>query len=301
MIILLTGATGFLGSAVAARLAKAGHSLRVLTRNPQVNQARLPAGCVAYAWSEGGPVPPEALDGADAVIHLAGENLAGGRWTAARKQRIRASRVDGTRALVQAIGVMTVKPKVFATASAVGYYGDGRDRSLDENAPAGEGFLAEVCRAWEAEALRAEDLGVRTAMLRLGIALGNGGALAKLVPAFRLGAGAILGSGRQWWSWIHAEDAAGLFAHVLMTEGLRGPINAAAGAAPQRDFARALGRVLHRPILFPIPAFALRLALGELAATLLEGQRAEAGKARGSGYVFRYPDLEPALRAALPS
>ena len=300
MIVLLTGATGFLGSDVAARLAQAGHSLRALTRNPQVNQARLPAGCAAYAWSEGGPVPPEALDGADAVIHLAGENLAGGRWTAARKRRIRASRVDGTRALVRAIGSMAVKPKVFVTASAVGYYGDGGDRSLDENAPAGEGFLAEVCRAWEAEALCAEAMGVRTAMLRLGIVLGNGGALAKLAPAFRLCAGATLGSGRQWWSWIHAEDAAGLFAHVLASEGLRGPINAAAGAAPQREFARALGRVLHRPVLFRIPAFALRFGLGELASTLVEGQRAEASKARGSGYVFRYPDLDSALRSALP-
>jgi hypothetical protein len=222
-------------------------------------------------------------------------------WTAARKERIRASRVDGTRVLVEAMGRMAIKPKVFAAASAVGYYGNAGERPVDENAPAGEGFLAGICRAWEAEAFRAETLGIRTAALRLGLVLGEGGALAKLAPVYRLGAGATLGSGRQWWSWIHVEDAAGLFAHALATGGLRGPVNAVAGAAPQREFARALGRALHRPVLFRAPAFVLRLALGELAASLLEGQRATADKARESGYLFRYPELGPALGAALAS
>jgi uncharacterized protein (TIGR01777 family) len=328
MIVLLTGATGFIGRAVADRLAAEGHSLRALTRNPQVHPPRpaegqspraplsqgplpqgplplrqsvLPPGCPCFTWREGGPVPPEALDGAEAVVHLAGENLAAGRWTPARKERIRASRVDGTRALVDAIGKLAVKPRILATASAVGYYGDGGDRPLDESAPAGEGFLAGICRAWESEAFRAEALGVRTVALRLGIALGRGGALAKLAPVYKVGAGAALGSGRQWWSWIHVEDAAGLFARSLADESLRGPVNAVAGAVPQREFARALGRVLHRPVLFRAPAFALRLALGELATSLLEGQRAVAAKARGSGYLFRYPGLDPALRAALAS
>lgn len=309
MIVLLTGATGFIGRAVADRLAGQGHALRALTRNPQVNQARLPQaplsqapfppGCRLFAWREGEPVPPEALEGADAVAHLAGENLAAGRWTAARKERIRSSRVDGTRALVDAIGRMAVKPKVFAAASAVGYYGNAEDRPVDENAPAGEGFLAGICRAWEAEAFRAEAMGVRTVTLRLGLVLGKGGALAKLVPVYRLGAGATLGSGRQWWSWIHREDAAGLFAHALASENLRGPVNAVAGSLPQRDFARSLGKVLHRPVLFRAPAFALRLALGELASSLLEGQRATGEKARGSGYLFRYPELGPALQTAI--
>lgn len=304
MIVLLTGATGFIGKAVARRLAAEGHALRALTRNPQVNQAPssrgpLPPGCLAFAWREGGPVPPEALDGADAVIHLAGESLAAGRWTAARKGRIRSSRIDGTRALVEAMGRMAAKPRIFASASAVGYYGNSGDRPVDENTPAGEGFLAGICRAWEAEAFRAEALGVRTVALRLGLVLGKGGALAKLAPVYRLGAGAALGSGRQWWSWIHVEDAAGLFAHALANETLRGPVNAVAGAAPQRDFARALGRVVHRPVLFRVPAFALRLALGEMASTLLEGQRATAAKALASGYPFRYPGLDAALRAAL--
>jgi uncharacterized protein (TIGR01777 family) len=299
MIVLLTGATGFVGKAVAARLSAGGHALRILTRNPNVTQAGLPPGCEAFAWREGGPVPPEALNGADGVIHLAGENLAGGRWTPARKRRILASRTEGTRALVEAIGGMARKPRALISASGAGYYGDAGDRPLSESSPAGSGFLAEVCLAWEAEAARAEPMGVRTASLRLGIVLGKGGALAKLAPVFRLGAGAVLGPGRQWWSWIHVDDAAGLFVHALETESLRGPINAAAGAAPQRDFALALGRALRRPVLFRVPAPVLRLALGEMASSLLESQRAEASKARESGYLFRYPDLDAALNAAL--
>ena len=299
MIVLLTGATGFLGRILAARLAADGHVLRALTRDPRKNRSRLPPACVAYPWSEGGPVPQEALEGVGAVVHLAGENIAAGRWTGARKARIRSSRVDGARALVEAIGRRSDRPQVFVTASASGYYGDTGDRLLDENAPSGAGFLAETCRAWEAEAFRAEALGLRVAALRLGILLGKEGALAKLAPVFRLGAGAALGSGRQWWSWIHAEDAAGLFVHALASPGLRGPVNAAAGSLTQRDFSRALGRALHRPVLFRVPAFALRLGLGEMAASLLEGQRLDAAKARESGYLFRYPDPGRAIAAAL--
>jgi uncharacterized protein (TIGR01777 family) len=299
MIVLLTGATGFLGKAVAARLAAGGHALRVLTRNPQVTQGRLPPGTAAFAWREGGPVPPEALDGVEGVIHLAGENLAGGRWTADRKRRILASRTEGTRALVDAIGGMARKPRALVSASGAGYYGDAGDRPMTESGQAGTGFLPEVCLAWEGAAARAEGFGVRAVSLRLGIVLGKGGALEKLVPVFRLGAGATLGPGRQWWSWIHVDDAAGLFAHALSAEGLRGPVNAAAGAAPQREFARSLGRALHRPVLFSAPAFALRLGLGEMASTLLEGQRLDASKARESGYLFRYLDLDGALRAAV--
>jgi uncharacterized protein (TIGR01777 family) len=196
------------------------------------------------------------------------------------------------------MGRMAERPKAFLAAAAVGIYGDGGDRVLDESAPAGTGFLAELCRDWEAETLRAGHLGVRAVALRLGLVLGKGGVVAKLAPVFRLGAGPILGSGRQWWSWIHLDDAAGLFARALTDEAMRGPVNAVAGAVPQREFARALGRVLHRPVLARAPAFALRLALGEMASSLLEGQRVDGARARASGYRFRYPDLEGALRAA---
>ena len=302
MIVLLTGATGFIGSALASRLAADGHSLRALTRNrnPQATLSRLPAGCEAFTWPEGGPVPAAALDGVEAVVYLAGENIGKWPWTSARKNRAFASRVNGTRALVDAMGGMARKPRVFAAASAMGYYGDGGDRMLEESAPAAHDFLAETCRAWEAETFKAEGIGIRTVAVRMGLVLGKGGALAKLAPAFRLGGGVVMGSGRQWWSWIHVADAAGIFAHALGAGDLRGPVNGTAPApVPQRDFARALARAVHRPLLWRAPAFALRLGLGEMAGTLLEGQRAAAGKLAASGYRFRYPDLDGALRAAL--
>ena len=300
MKILLTGATGFLGRALAARLAADGHSLRALTRNIQATQGRLPAGCAAFAWPEGGPVPPAALDGVEGVAHLAGENIGAWPWTASRKRRALASRVDGTRALVDAMGRMQARPRVFVSASAIGFYGDCGDRLMAEDAPAGSGFLAGVCKAWEAEAAKADALGVRTVSVRIGLVLGRGGALEKLAPAFRLGGGTVFGSGRQWWSWINVEDVAGIFAHALATDSLSGPVNGAApNPVPQRDFARALARAVHRPLLWRVPAFALRLGLGEMAGTLLEGQRADGAKLAGSGYRFRYPALDDALRAAL--
>lgn len=300
MNILLTGATGFIGSALAVRLAGDGHGLRALTRNIQATQGRLPAGCEAFAWPEGGAVPPAALEGIDGVVHLAGENIGAWPWTAERKRRAFASRADGTRALVHAIGHAKSRPRVFVSASAVGFYGDGGERILAEDAPPGRGFLADVCKAWEAEAGKAGDLGLRSVSVRIGLVLGKGGALAKLAPVYRMGGGAVLGSGRQWWSWIQVEDVAGIFAHALVAEGLSGPVN---GTAPdpvmQRAFARALGRAVHRPVPWKVPALALRLGLGEMASTLLEGQRAAGGKLAASGYRFRYPGLDGALAAAL--
>ncbi len=302
MIVLVTGATGFIGRTLAARLAADGHSLRALSRhrNPQVTQARLPPDCRAFTWPEGGAVPAEALDGAEAVIHLAGESIGTWPWTAERKRRAFESRVNGTRALVAAMGRMGKRPRVFVSASAIGYYGDGGDRLLDEDASAGDDFLARTCAAWEAETFKAEALGVRAVAVRTGLVLGRGGALAKLAPAFRLGGGSIMGTGRQWWSWIHVEDAAGIFAHALTAQGLRGPVNGAGpNPARQRAFADALARAVHRPRLWKVPAFLLRLGLGEMAGTLLEGQRASGAKLEASGYLFRYPELAAALEAAL--
>ena len=300
MIVLITGATGFIGKALTARLASEGHSLRILTRNPAATQDGSASGTVpqakAFLWPAGGPVPDAAMDGADAVVHLAGENIGQWPWTAARKARILESRVQGTRELVAAMGRAASKPAVLVAASAVGYYGDGGEQLLEETAEPGTGFLAEVCVAWEREIFRAEELGIRTVAVRNGLVLGRGGALAKLLPVFRLGAGARLGSGRQWWSWIHVQDTAGIIAHALATPGLRGAVN---GTAPdpvrQGEFALALAAAVRRPLLFKAPAPALRLVLGEMAATLLEGQRTDGKKLAASGYTFRYPRIGLAL------
>jgi uncharacterized protein (TIGR01777 family) len=240
------------------------------------------------------------LDGADAVVHLAGENIGQWPWTAARKRRILDSRVQGTRSLVDAMGRAPAGPKVLVAASAMGWYGNGGDQVLPESAGPGKGFLAEVCASWEREIFRAEESGIRTVAVRNGLVLGRGGALGKLLPAYRLGLGPVLGSGRQWWSWIHLQDAAGIFAHALGRAGLRGPVNGCAPApATQREFARALARAVHRPLWLRAPAFALRLALGEMADTLLEGQRADTGKIQAAGYAFRHPALLGALEDLL--
>ena len=296
MIVLITGASGFLGKALSARLLGEGHFLRLLSRNPSATSFSPPSGAAVFAWPAGGPFPDAALEDADAVVHLAGENIGSWPWTRERKRRILDSRVQGTRDLVAAIGRAGRKPAAFVAASGVGYYGNGGDTLLDETAPAGKGFLAEVCVAWEREIFRAEEHGVRTVAVRNGLVLGRGGALEKLLPIYRMGAGAVLGSGEQWWSWIHVEDTAGIFAFALSAEGLRGAVN---GTAPepvrQREFARVLAAVVHRPLFLKAPAFALKLGLGEMAGTLLDGQRADGKKLAGMGYAFRYPRIGLAL------
>ncbi|MDB5048247.1 MAG: Cell division inhibitor [Fibrobacteres bacterium] len=297
MIVLMTGATGFIGRTLSARLSAEGHTLRILTRNTNATPAQsgLPIGTRAFPWTSGDTVPAAALDGADAVVHLAGESIGSWPWTAARKRRILESRVLGTRALVRAISEGGTKPSVLVAASAVGYYGDGGGESLPESHAPGKGFLAEVCVAWEREIFRARELGLRAVAVRNGLVLGRGGALAKLLPVYRKGGGAVLGSGRQWWSWVHVEDTAGIFLHALGNGALEGAVN---GCAPepvaQREFADTLAKAVRRPRLFRIPAFALRLGLGEMAATLLEGQKTDVSKL-SKGYDFRYRTLEAAL------
>ncbi|MDQ3002117.1 MAG: TIGR01777 family oxidoreductase [Fibrobacterota bacterium] len=296
MRVLLTGATGFIGRILSARLAADGHTLRFLTRDPVAASGRLPPGSKAFAWPSGGMVPDQAMDGVEAVVHLAGENIGQWPWTRDRKNLILESRTQGTRRLVEAMGRAAAKPTVLVAAAAVGYYGDGGDRDLDEGSEPGTGFLAEVCVAWEREIFRASEMGIRTVAVRNGLVLGQGGALKKLLPVYRFGAGAVLGSGRQWWSWVHVEDTAGIFAHALSAEGLSGAINGTAPApVMQREFAKALTKAVHRPLLFKVPTFALRIPLGEMAATLLEGQKTDGTKLAASGYRFRYPRLEAAL------
>lgn len=300
MTVLVTGATGFIGRALVKALRARGDEVRALVRNPAAARAQL--GTDAFPWDDGKPVPADAIEGVDAVVHLAGEGIADKRWTAARKKRLRDSRIDGTRHVVEAIAAASPRPKVLVSGSAIGFYGDVPEGDVTEGVSAGKDFLAEVCQAWEAEARKAESLGVRVVLLRTGIVLGaGGGALAKMLLPFKLGAGGPMGSGRQWMSWIHLDDEVGLVLHALDTAGVSGPVNATAPApARNRDFARALGRALHRPAFAPAPGFALKLLLGEMAGVvLLTGQRVLPAKAEASGYAFRHPTLEGALKAAV--
>ncbi|HEX9444500.1 MAG TPA: TIGR01777 family oxidoreductase [Candidatus Binatia bacterium] len=304
MKLVVAGGTGFIGTALLNSLAQQGHALVVLTR--RASPAGLPAGTTPIVWQPGSPgtwenVLPEALSGADGVINLAGEPIAGKRWTGAQKQKLRASRVDPTRALVDAIGRSRSKPGFLLNASAVGYYGPRGDETVTEADGPGGDFLARLCREWEDEAKKAEAHGLRVVRLRTGVVLGrDGGALAKMIPPFKLFFGGPLGSGAQWLPWIHLEDEVGLIRFLLENPAARGPVNATApNPVTMKEFAKALGGALHRPSWAPVPAFALRLMLGEMAEMLLTGQRALPAEAERLGYRFRHPALPEALRDIL--
>jgi len=296
--ILLAGGTGFVGRYLRWRLAEAGHEVLVLTRRqnpdlPRDSQVLWDGKTVAEPWLA-------AAGNCAAWINLCGEPVADARWTKARKALLTESRLDPTRAMVCAIAKLSSRPKVLINASAMGYYGDAGDKAVDENFSSGKGFLAELCVAWEGEALKASALGVRTVCLRLAAVLGRGGGLlGRLAPVFRLFLGGPLGSGRQWLPWISREDAAGLVAHALQAD-ISGGVNAASPMpVTNRDFCAALGRALDRPSRLRVPALALRLGLGELSSMLLAGQKAVPKKALESGYVFKQPDIDAALRAEL--
>jgi len=287
MRVLLTGGTGFIGDPVARALRAAGHDVTIVSRHP----GHVPA--KAIAWDGVRDAMPET----DAVVNLAGESIAEGRWTPERKARIVASRIDATRVVVEAIRTAAKRPHVLVNASAIGFYGPRGDEELDETAPAGEGFLADVCRRWEAEAFRARDLDVRVVALRLGVVLGRGGgALGKMLIPFRACLGGRIGSGKQWMSWIHRADVVGLVLAAIGNDAYAGPVNATAPAPVRnRDFTAALARAVHRPAVLPVPGIALRLALGEMATMLLSGQRVVPAAATAAGFQFAYPELAPAL------
>ncbi len=296
MKIAVTGSSGLVGSALVPHLAAGGHEVVRLVRSRTVRPGEI-------AWDpERGTIDSASLEGLGAVVHLAGESIADGRWTEAKKNRIRHSRVGSTRLLAATIAGLSRPPQVLVCASAVGYYGDRGDEPLREDSSPGADFLAGVCRAWEGAAEAAARKGVRVVHLRFGVILSPaGGALAKMLPPYRLGAGGPIGTGRQYVSWIALDDVLGAIDHALAAGTLRGPINTVSPhPVTSRDFSRVFGRVLHRPAILPMPAFAARLVFGEMAdALLLSSQRVDPARLLASGYRFLHPDLEPALRHLL--
>jgi uncharacterized protein len=306
MRIVIAGGTGFLGSPLGEVYAEEGHDVRVLTRGLEPGESRHDPGTgvpgvTRVGWKPDGQGGPwaAALDGADAVVNLAGASLAAERWTPQRKAVLRDSRIVPTKSLVAALASLSAPPPVFISASGIGYYGDTGNTIATEDSPAGSDFIAQLVEDWEAEARKAESGRTRVALLRSGVVLErSGGALAKLIPPFRMFVGGRMGSGRQYMSWIHRIDWVEMVRWIVDTPGACGPFNTTAPEpVTNREFARALGRALHRPRLVPAPAFALRLMLGEMARPmLLSGQRAVPAKARRLDFHFRYPTIEQAFR-----
>jgi len=300
MKIVLSGGTGFIGSALLKRLLEAGHTLVLPTRNPAKARSFAESRVILVQWDGRNlGVWAKEVDGADAVVNLAGEPVVGKRWTDEQKSQILGSRVDATKAIVAAIEQASMRPSVLVNASAVGYYGHVASGDVTESHPRGRGFLADTCEQWERAAREAEKLGVRVVSLRTGIVLEkDGGALSKMIPPFQMFAGGPLGSGRQWVPWIHRDDLIGIVLAALENKNLSGPVNATAPEpATMKAFCAALGRAMHRPSWAPVPAFVLRILLGESSEVLLTGQRAIPQKLQASGYTFRYSNLDSALSA----
>jgi uncharacterized protein (TIGR01777 family) len=291
MRIVITGATGFVGRALVNALVERDDEVVAISRDPGRAQSQLPLIAAHHSWDE----LREALDGADAIVHLAGETVVG-RWTDEKKRAIRESRVLGTRRLVDALAGLDRRPASLVSASAIGFYGARGDEELYEESGPGDDFLATTGVEWETEAARAAEFGLRVASLRIGIVLGTeGGALEAMLLPFKLGAGGPLGSGKQWWSWIHVDDLVRMFLTAI-DEGWTGAWNATA-PEPERQarFAKALGRALGRPAILPAPAFALRLILGEFSTELLSGKRVLPRRARQAGFAWRFERLDDAL------
>lgn len=295
MRVAITGASGLVGSALTQLLENEGHDvLRLIRRAASGGE---------ISWQPHKQIiEAEKLEGIDAVVHLAGENVAEGRWNSAKKQRIHISRTEGTQLIANTLAQLDKKPRVFVSASAIGFYGDQRAEPVDEESGRGQGFLADVCTAWEEACQPVREAGIRTVNVRIGVVLSkDGGALAKMLTPFRLCAGGVIGSGKQVWSWVAIHDVVGAIKHALETESVAGPLNATApNAVTNAEFTRALGHVLGRPTLIPMPAFLAKLALGEMAeALLLSSSRVLPRKLQDTGYKFQHEDLEPTLRALL--
>ncbi|MCH7481911.1 MAG: TIGR01777 family protein [Chloroflexi bacterium] len=301
MRVLIAGATGYIGRALTRSLTAAGHEVVGLSRYPLGAAHTVPELVAAHGWAPTEAEPPEeAWAGIEGVVNLVGEPIAG-RWTDAKKREIYDTRIQATRNLVDGIRQLTHRPAVLVNASAIGYYGDRGEAELAESDPPGEGFLPGLVRDWEAAAASAEPLGVRVVRLRVGFLIGRDAPFLKpQMPLFRLGLGGPLGSGNQWWPWVHLDDVLGLYRRALEDGGMSGPVNATAPTpVRQRDFAKAVGRIVGRPALLPAPRFALRLVLGGFAAEVLDSRRVLSRAAEAAGYEFAYTELEPALREAL--
>ena len=295
--VLITGASGLVGSRLVAALRADGFAVTALVRRG------VQPGGQEIRWDpEGGQLDPAQVEGFEAVIHLAGENIAAGRWTPQRKQLILRSRIDGTALLCRTMAKLQRRPRVLVSASAVGYYGDCGDEFVDESSPPGKGFLTEVCRQWEAATQAASDAAIRVVNLRLGMVLSAaGGALPRMLGPFKAGLGGVVGTGRQYVSWVAIDDLVSAVRFAIAAGELAGPVNAVSpGAVTNREFVTTLARVLHRPAVVPLPAIAVRLMYGEMGQSLLlEGARVRPAKLLQRGFLFQYPDLESALRHEL--
>jgi uncharacterized protein (TIGR01777 family) len=300
--VAIAGATGLVGTALAASCGRDGIPVAALVRDVARAAERLPSATL-HAWdATRGPPPETAFAGVDVVVNLAGESIADGRWSEARKKLLRDSRVVGTRALVDALRGLEQRPRLFISASGTGYYGDRGAEILTETAGPGRGFLAELARDWEAEAMKAAEIGMRVVILRNGVVLSKtDGILRKILPPFRVGLGGKIGRGTQWMPWIHLEDEIGLIRYAMAHETVQGPLNAVAPEpATNAEFVRAVGEALGRPTVMTAPAFALRLAFGSMTdELLLASQRAMPVRTLETGYTFRHPLLRPALAALL--
>ena len=303
MRILVSGSTGFLGTTLIETLEKRSHTIARLVRPGTARDGAAEIRAQAVAWDPvGGQFEAAQAEGADALVHLAGASIAGGRWNASRKELLRTSRIDATRHLIGALAKLQRPPRVIVSASAVGYYGDRGEEILTEASSPGNEFLAGICREWEAESSRAELFGARVVSLRFGIILAeHGGALARMLLPFKLGAGGRIGNGKQWMSWLTLAEAVNIIQFALAAAGLAGPANAVTpNPVRNNEFTRDLAKTLHRPALFPAPALALRLALGDMAdALLLSSQKAMPAKLVDTGYRFLQPNLESALAEVL--
>jgi uncharacterized protein (TIGR01777 family) len=300
MKIAIAGGSGFIGRVLQEKLIKGGHEIFVLTRDP--GKIKTANRIKAVGWLKEDSSPEEELQGIGAIVNLAGESI-NGRWTKEKKQGIVSSRIRVTREIIRIMDKMEHKPEVLINASAVGYYGMSETGAFtEESTRHAEDFLAKVAREWEEEAARAEKLGVRTVYTRFGVVLGNQGALPLMVLPYKWGVGGTIGSGRQWLSWIHVEDVAGIIHHAIQNKTLQGPLNVTAPhPVRMKEFGKTIASVLHRPHWLPVPGFALKMSLGEMSDMLLGGQKVIPEKAVETGYSFEFPELEPALRSILRS